>query len=179
MSRKRKEPRPYIMRGSPRPTVARPTVMDPPDKRLPDNPIPRMTPAQLRGVESEYTTDPRLRAVERFFMRWAVTRGDGEHAPALARSAPLHLSSHDRPAPLDDAESRIVDLTVRTAPSWAKEFVKLWYRRALSIEEMQENLAIKRRAGVYEERRIVLAYFLGRLIGAGLSVTSRRDVGDP
>lgn len=179
MPRKPKQSRPYVMRGPARPTKARATVLDKPDTRMPPNPVPKLTADQLKRLQGDDKTDPRLRGVNRWLMRWAVTHGDGEYLPLMARSEPLFASSHDRLPPLDDEESKVVDAVYKSAPDWARKFVKLWYRKGLTAPEMQAELAIKRRQAIYDERSKVLFFFLGRLTGEGLSVNSRADVGDP
>lgn len=166
------------MRGAARPSVARPTVLDPPDGRMSPNPVPKISAERLRSMPIEYVTDPRLRSVDRFFWRWAITHGASSAGPTLARSSPIFASAHSMPTPLDDAESRIVDTAVKSAPDWARKFVKAWYRAQLTVAQIQEELSIKRRQSVYEERELVLAYFLGRLVESGLSATSHAHVGN-
>jgi hypothetical protein len=166
----RKIARPYVMRGPARPTARRPTIADPPDRRLQATPVHQIRPDELRIAVSRTRGDPRLRAVDRLFERWAVTKGDGAHFPLLARSEALYRSSSSRPPPLEDAESRVVDAVFRSAPSWARHFIKLWYRAQATAEEIQSVLAIKRRSSVYEERERVLFYFLGGIIQAGMQL---------
>lgn len=72
---------------------------------------------------------------------------------------------------LDDRESLLVDATVHSSPAWARSFVMLWYRAAYTVQEMADALRINRRQAVYEERRVVLAYYLGRFVEIGLPVT--------
>lgn len=176
MTRKKKQSRPYVMRGPTRPSARRPTVLDKADPRVPDQPVPKLSPARLRGIESDFQIDPRFRPVERCLMRWARGGADTPDGPGRATSVPLFSSQSDLASPLDDGEFRLVDAVIRSAPAWARQFVKLWYRRGAGVEEIQEELAIKRRQQVYEERAKVLSYFLGRLVGAGFEITSRRDV---
>lgn len=166
------------MGGVPRPSAARQTVLDPPDPRMPPNPVPKLSAKRLGELQVEGITDPRLRAVSRCFMRWAVTHGDGETLPLMAKSEPLYLSSHDRPPPLEGADSVIVDAVYKSAPGWARHFVKLWFREQLNGPQVQARLSIKRLRAVYEERDLVLAYFLGRLVEAGVSLDARGRVGD-
>lgn len=130
-------------------------------------------------MPSEYVTDPRLRMVDRYFRRWAVTHGDRDlDTPGIAQLDPLYRRSHAKPTELENAESLIMDAAVKTAPSWAAEFVKLWYRAEASVAEMQEKFAIARRQSVYEERKLVLAYFLGRLVEAGMRMPTLGEVSD-
>jgi DNA-directed RNA polymerase specialized sigma24 family protein len=177
MSRKKKQPRPYIMRGGPRPK-RRSTVLDKPDTRVKEQQVRRLTPAQIQTVPTQGRIDPRVRGVDRILERWAVTHGDGEHLPLMARSEPLYLSSQDRPTALDEAEARIVETAVKSAPDWARRVVRLHYRKRLKREEIQEELAIKRLEYVNELLHEARLFFLGMLRGMGLPVNSRTDVGD-
>jgi hypothetical protein len=128
----------------------------------------------------EYVTDPRLRTVDRYFRRWAVTHGDRDmDVPSMAHQDPMYRSSHAMPTELEKAESLIMDAAVKSAPGWARQFVGYWYRAELPVAEIQERLAIKRRQSVYEERKAVLFYFLGRLVEAGIRMPSLADVGEP
>jgi len=177
MGRKKKQPRPYVMRGPARPTKRRPTVLDKPDPRVPEVQPKKLTPAQLRRLPKDVPSDPRTRAVDRILERWAVTHGDGEYLPLMARTEPLYLSSHDRPTPLDDTEARIVDGAIKGAPDWARRIVRLHYRGRLKPDELQAELAIKRREYVYDLLHDAQIFFLGMFRAMGLSVTSRTDVG--
>lgn len=175
MSRKRKQPRPYIMRGAARPSAARPTVLDPPDRRMAANPEPnKLSVEQLARLASASITDPRLRAIDRCFQRWAITHGDREAVPGWAMLDLGVRTSSDKPLPLDDAESLIIDAAIRTAPAWAEKFIRLWYAAELSAQDMQIALKIGTRDAVYGERKIVLAYFLGRLVEAGIEFPTSR-----
>ena len=105
-------------------------------------------------------TDPRLRAVDRYLERWAVTRGKKLPGAAQVR---LVSGSSSACEPLHDREWLLVDGAVMSAPAWASRFVALWYRTEASAAQIAEILAIRRRQAVYEERSLVLAYFRGRL----------------
>lgn len=74
--------------------------------------------------------------------------------------------------PLGDHDSLVVDRAVKSAPDWAQRFVRLWYRSDATVTEIAELLHIKRRQAVYEERQLVLAYYLGRLTQMGLDLPS-------
>lgn len=154
------------MRGSPIVTAERPTVLDRPDHRVPEVRIPKLAAERVRMVTNrEVATDPRLRAIDRCFERWARTPGDSG-GPELAQAILSGASDTSGPPPLDDLESKIVDAAVRESPRWARTFVHLWYRTDSSPTEIAKMLCIKHRQYVYHERQIVLGYYLGRLTGA-------------
>lgn len=167
-----REPKPYLMRGEARPTRARATIADPPDRRV-EMPDVRLKPEQLRAVARHGATDPRLRPVDRCFERWAVTHGDGPALPLLAESS---LTVRTTPVPpLPDRDSLVVDRAVKSAPRWAQAFVRLWYRSDATAQEIADLLHIKRRQAVYEERQLVLSYYLGRFAQMGLELPDWGD----
>ncbi len=155
-----RQTKPYVMRGPARPTTARLTSVDPRDNRVPEVRVRQLTPEELCVITRPGATDPRLRAVDRYLERWAVTRGKALPGAAQVRL----LSGSSRPCePLHDREWLLVDGAVLSAPPWAARFVALWYRTDSSAAQIAEILAIRRRQAVYEERSLVLAYFRGRL----------------
>lgn len=158
------------MQGEARPTRRRPTIADPPDRRV-EMPEVRLKPEQLRAVARQGSTDPRLRPVDICFERWAVTHGDGVVLPLLAESS-LGIRTSSNVLPLPDRDSLVVDRAVKSAPGWAQSFVRLWYRSDATAQEIADLLNIKRRQAVYEERQLVLAYYLGRFTQMGLSLPS-------
>lgn len=154
------------MRGAPAITADRTTSVDPPDKRVPEVHPRKLDQQQIALINRVMETDPRLRAVDRCFFRWAATPSQSG-SPLLSHI--ILLRQHDGGAvPLDDAESKIVDMAVRTSPRWARNFIHLWYRTDSSVTEIAQALHIKRREYVYDERKVVLSYFLGRLSEASL-----------
>ena len=163
MSRKRKW-RSYVMRGRPVVTEPRPTVVDAPDKRIVETPVPKLPIGAINKLlEREVKTDPRLRAVDRCFERWAATPMGDIGSPRMTHVILVNRAGDGGPVPLDDVESKIVDTAVRTSPGWARRFVQLWYRSDMSVTDIARELAIKRREYVYQERHIVLSYYYGRL----------------
>lgn len=173
----RKTPRPFLMRGEPRATRRKPTTAEAPDQRVPPVRLKReqlLKPEQLRALTRQGTTDPRLRPVDRCFERWAVTHGDGPMLPLLAESA-LSGRTTIPVLPLPDRDSLVVDRAVKNAPDWAQSFVKLWYRTDATVTEIAELLHIRRRQAVYEERQLVLSYYLGRLTQMGLKLPTLAD----
>ena len=168
----RRKPKPYVMRGAPRPTAERTTSVDPPDKRVPEIPVRKLTPEELRVITRPGATDPRLRAVDRYLERWAVTRGKNLPGAAQVR---LLSGSSSACEPLHDREWLLVDGAVMNSPPWASRFVALWYRTEASAAQIAEILAIRRRQAVYEERSLVLAYFRGRLEQMGFHLPTFGD----
>jgi hypothetical protein len=163
MKRNRKS-RPYIMRGEPRVSEPRATILDPPDSRVT---VPRKPPLPIEKLrqlaERETKTDVRLLAVDRCFERWAATPVGDIGIPRMTHVILIGRSGEGGHVPLDDLESKIVDTAVRTSPGWARRFVQLWYRSDMSVTDIARELAIKRREYVYKERDIVLSYFYGAL----------------
>jgi hypothetical protein len=153
------------MRGAPIPTATRATVLDRPDHRVPEVRPRQLNPEEVRVLNREIATDPRLRAVDRCFERWAITPGV-DHWPGLVQPVLLHRASQSKPSPLDDAESKIVDAAVKTSPAWAKRFIYIWYRTDMSVAEIAQTLSMKRYEHVHGERHIVLGYYMGRLAEA-------------
>ena len=152
--------RPYTMRGPPQVSAARATSVDRADSRVPEIPVRKLSPEELRVITRPGATDPRLRAVDRYLERWAITRGKN-----LPKAAQVRLLSGSSTLcePLRDREWLLLDGAVMNAPPWASRFVALWYRTEASAAQIAEILAIRRRQAVYEERSLVLAYFRGRL----------------
>lgn len=123
-------------------------------------------------------TDPRLRPADRWLERWAATHGSGS-GPAMPSMAAVLLVPRSPGAtvsPLDDRESLLVDAIVDSSPNWARTFAVLWYRTPCTVQEIADVLHIRWRQAVYEERRTVLAYYLGRFVEIGLPVTFWVDV---
>jgi hypothetical protein len=166
---KKRASRPYLMRGPPKPMQPRPTSVDRADPRVPEVYPRKLTPTDLERVATRIgATDPRLRAIDRCFERWAATPTGS--APGIAQVDLIKREPVSKTVPLDDAESKLVDAVVRESPGWARNFVILWYKSDLQVAQIAEALKIKRREYVYDERRIVLSYFLGRLSEAQMSM---------
>ena len=159
----RKEPKPFLMRGEPRVTKRRDTLADRPDRRVSEVSVRPLTPSQLRMLARDTALDPRFRAVDRFLWRWAVGHGTGlpPDDPDFLREA--------RPSPLPPEDAIKVDEIMHEAPEWARAFVVWWFRSDATVEEIAERLSCRSRA-VYDERKLVLAYFLGRLVEADIRI---------
>lgn len=162
----RKPSRPYLMPGEPRLTQHRPTLADPPDRRVPEVvPLRPLTPSELRMLARDTALDPRFRAIDRYLWRWAVGQGSG--LPLSADDADWLPES--KPTPLPSDESITVDLIVLHAPHWARVFAFMWFRSDSTVPQIAERLKCRVRA-VYDERKLVLAYFLGRFAEAGIRI---------
>lgn len=163
-----RKPHPYVMPDRPRPVAPRSTSVDRADSRLEAVHVPHLMPEQLRTLERPGALDPRLRSTDRCFQRWASTPGNGGVLTQPARSRLFDSVQAPGVPALNDREAELVDEAVRTADAPEKHFVKLWSRSDATAAEMAELLGMRRRQSVYEERRLVLAYFRGRLTQMGL-----------
>ncbi len=163
-----RKPHAYVMRGAPRATAARLTSVERPDSRVAPVEVPQLTPAQLHTLERPGAIDPRLRSTDRTFQRWASTPGSGALLPQLARVCPTGSPAACRAPALSDREADLVDEAVRTADPPEQRFVVAWYRSGATVTEIAQLLGMRRRQSVYDERRMVLSYFRGRLQGLGL-----------
>lgn len=158
------------MRGAAVPLRPRGTIEDPRDGRV-QSPRPRMLSlAEVRLINRPGATDPRLRPADRWLERWAATHGSGQLLPSAASVSLIARTPEVVPS-LDDRESLLVDAAVHSSPGWARTFAILWYRTACTVQEIADVLRIRRRQAVYEERHVVLAYYLGRFVEIGLPVT--------
>ncbi|HEY1900719.1 MAG TPA: hypothetical protein VGG49_13105 [Steroidobacteraceae bacterium] len=146
----------------------RPTIHDPPDPRIPPAPfIKRLNPAQIKALGRETALDPRFRGIDRFLWRWSV--GQGTTLPIDAEEAEgLPLS---RPTPLQPDVAIVVDQAIQRSAEWARRFVFLWFRSDRSTQEIAVLMRIRLRA-VYDERKIVFSYYLGRFHEIGIRIPS-------
>lgn len=158
-----------MMRGSVR-LRPRSTIDDARDPRIMAPRAHTLSPEEVRIILRPGATDPRLRPADRWLERWAVTHGSGPVLPSVAAVTLIARTPEVVPT-LDDHESLLVDAAVHSAPAWARTFAILWYRTACTVQEMADVLRIRRRQAVYEERHVVLAYYLGRFAEMGLPVT--------
>jgi len=71
---------------------------------------------------------------------------------------------------LDEYEAKRIDAILRYSPPWAVTFVSLWYRSDMGVKEIAQALSIRNRQSVYQERTLVLGYFLGRFVAEGMKV---------
>jgi len=156
---------PYVMRGRAR-IPRRPTIADPPDPRVDRvTPTRMLPPAAVRALYRDTALDPRLRGVDRYLWRWSVSQGyDLPITAEEAESLPL-----SRPTPLAEDEAVLVDQAVIRSPTWASQFVFMWFRSNRTTAQMAKQRACPVRA-IYDERRIVLAYYLGRFTEIGITI---------
>ncbi len=145
----------------------RPTLADPPDPRVPTVFVRTLSPASIRMLSRDRALDPRFRPVDRYLWRWSVGQGTG--LPPDAEAADKLPES--RPTPLAPDEAVLVDQIIIRSPSWASRFVFMWFRSERTVEQIAASLACRARA-VYDERRLVLAYYLGRFTEIGISIPS-------
>lgn len=167
----KKQHRPYLMPGPPRRTKPSKTIADPPDRRVPEVPVRLLAPDTLRKLPRDMV-DPRLRSTDRWLLRWAITPGSGPKEPSLAQPRFVPTIPESKFTALNDRESYMVDRAVKTSPIWARTFVLMWYRSERTPAEIAEALRMKRRQSLYEERALVLSYFLGRLAQMGFEMST-------
>lgn len=165
-----KLPRSYVMRGRATP-APKTTIEDAPDRRVPRPPTRALSPEEVKTLVRPGAIDARLRPTDRWLERWGATHGGGSILPGIAN---VELIARTAPAGvpmLDDRESLLIDEVVDTSPGWARTFAVLWYRTPCTVQEIADVLRIRWRQAVYEERRMILAYYLGRFVEIGLCVT--------
>lgn len=122
--------------------------------------------ATLKLLLRQNALDPRLMPTDRHLQRWAVGQGTGLSNPDAADGPP---KAHLDPLPQD--QSIVTDQVIIHSPTNFRRFVHDWYRSSMSVEQIAERLGMTRQT-VYLERRIVLAYYLGRLSEAGISIAT-------
>lgn len=146
----------------------RPTIHDPPDHRVKAPPfIATLTPVQIRTLNRDTALDPRFRGIDRFLWRWSVGQGsDMPLDPADADKLPI-----SKPTPLSPDVAIVVDQAILCSADWARRFVFMWFRSDWSTEQIAEELRMRVRA-VYDERKIVFSYYLGRFHEIGIRIPS-------
>jgi hypothetical protein len=131
-------------------------------------------PEVIRRITRRNAQDPRLEPTDRHLQRWVVSLYGG--IEGYVKSVPFDDSikvSKFRLPPLADDVAMITDQVVASAPSYWERFIHNWYLTSKPIELIAKELRCQRTA-VYEERRLVLAYLLGRLTEAGVRIASYR-----
>lgn len=120
------------------------------------------TPADvIRRITRQNSLDPRLLPADRHMQRWAAGQGTG--LPNASRALFLKSSM----PPLPEREAIVTDQVVLSSPIYWRRFVVLWYRSDCSVDQLASELAMSRDK-VFTERRVVLAYLLGRLSAVGI-----------
>lgn len=165
----RRKSRPYIMRGAPVATAERATVVDRPDRRVEEVRLRKLKPDQINVIRPA-RIDERLQSMDDIFTAWAATPGDGSVLPGLSR--PNIFGNGSDSDILDEHQAKIVDRHLRQSPGWAGTFIRLWYRSGLSPTQVAHELSMKNRQSVYQERVLVLAFFLGRMDPNQFQITS-------
>lgn len=123
------------------------------------------TPAEvIRRIARQNTLDPRLLPTDRHMQRWAVGQGTGLPNDERALYPRANLT------PLPQSESIVTDQVVLAAPGYWRRFVVLWYRSDCSVDQLRAELGGISRDRVFDERRLVLAYLLGRLSSVGIRI---------
>jgi hypothetical protein len=153
------------MRGEPRPRK-RPTAADVPDPRIPQLPTHAPSVAQvIRRITRANSLDPRLMPTDRHMQRWAVGQGSGIPDPERA------LLPVSRLTPLSPDVDIATDQIVLSSPTHWQHFTYRWYRSDCSVDQLAQEFGISRDK-LFFERRLVLAYLLGRLTAAGIRITT-------
>lgn len=156
---------PYVMINRPR-ARERPTAADPPDHRIPRLPMHAPSVAQvIRRITRSNSLDPRLMPTDRHMQRWAVGQGSGMDDPERA------LFPLSRLTPLDPLTDIATDQIVLSTPDHWRHFVVRWYRSDCSVDQLAQEFGLKRDK-LFLERRLILAYLLGRLTAAGIRITT-------
>lgn len=120
----------------------------------------------IRRITRANSLDPRLLPTDRHMQRWAVGQGTGLPNDERALYPRANLT------PLPTGESIATDQVVLAAPGYWRRFVVLWYRSDCSVDQLREQLGNISRDRVFDERRLVLAYLLGRLTSVGIRVAT-------
>lgn len=124
------------------------------------------TPAAvIRRITRHNALDPRLMPTDRHMQRWAVGQGDG--FPASDRA----MYPISRLTPLAPDVDIATDQVVLSSPPHWRRFTVRWYRSDCSIDQLASEFGL-RRDKLFVERRLVLAYLLGRLTAAGVRITT-------
>lgn len=119
----------------------------------------------IRRITRQNALDPLLLPTDRHMQRWA--RGQGTGLPNEDRA--LYPTSNLTPLPA--VEAILTDQVVLTSPARFRHFAGLWYRSDCSTDQLCERLGMGRDK-VFAERRLTLAYLLGRFTGAGIRIAS-------
>lgn len=120
----------------------------------------------IRRITRQNALDPRLMPTDRHMQRWAVGQGTGLPNDERALYPRANLT------PLPTPEAIKTDQVVLAAPGYWRRFVVLWYRSDCSVDQLRERLGGISRDRVFDERRLVLAYLLGRLTSVGIRVAT-------
>lgn len=120
----------------------------------------------IRKITRQNALDPRLEPTDRHMQRWAESQGSD-----LPNES--DLPPKVRLPPLPEPVAVVTDQIVLHSPDYWRDFIFSWYRSSKPIEIIAKDLGCEKRS-VYFERKIVLAYLLGRLTQAGVRIASYR-----
>lgn len=126
---------------------------------------PPTAAAVIRTITRQNAIDPRLFTTDGHMQRWAVGQGTGLPNPERA------LRPKSTLPPLAPEVAILTDQVVLSSPRPWQRFVVLWYRSDCSTDQLLERLALSRDK-LYIERRLVLAYLLGRLTAVGIRLAT-------
>lgn len=123
----------------------------------------------VKALTRQNAIDPKLQPVDRHMQRWAQSQGSD--LPADPQDVD-HLASRFQLSPLPDEDAVLTDQAVLHCPEDWKRLLVMWYRSSLTVAMIAQKLDMSR-TSLYSERRLVLAYLLGRLpeIGVKLPMT--------
>jgi hypothetical protein len=129
--------------------------------------VPPASIEVVRHITRRNALDGRLEPTDWHMQRWAQSQGSDllisdEAADALPRV---------KLPPLADEDAVITDQIVLHSPDHWRGFVFSWYMSPKPVEVIAKELGCEKRT-VYTERRLVLAYLLGRLTEAGVRIAS-------
>lgn len=126
-------------------------------------------PEIIRRLERQNRMDLRLLPTHRHMQQWAESQGadlpvDPDAGDGIPRT---------KLPPLNDDYAVITDQIVQTVPEDWRNFIFSLYRSPKPTEVIAEEFGWKK-TQVYFERKLVLAYLLGRLTEAGVRLASYR-----
>jgi hypothetical protein len=126
----------------------------------------------IRRITRHNSLDPRLEPTDRHMQRWSVSQHDTLGDLGFSFTEVLVVSKF-RLTPLADDIAAVTDRIFAQTPMYWRSFVWDWYCTDKPTEVIARQAQCTR-ASIYTERRIVLAYLLGRLIQAGVRIASHR-----
>jgi hypothetical protein len=132
-------------------------------RELPQVYCPPMSAEVIRLITRQNALDPRLAPTDRHMQRWAAGQGTGLPNPDRALIVRATMT------PLPTIDAIVTDKVVLDSPRYWRRFIVLWYRSDCSVDQMAEDMQLSRDK-VFIERRLVLAYLLGRLTALGILI---------
>ena len=125
----------------------------------------------IRRITRKNALDPRLEPTDRHMQRWAISLCGGITVPRLAqlKIAPIG----PRVPPLSSDAAAATDRVVASSPDHWRLFIESWYCSSKPSEVIALEMRCEKSA-LFIERRLVLAYLLGRLTSDGVRIASHR-----